>query len=176
MTHPWEKFHHCPACGTAVPPPRAHPFRCPSCHFTYYFNTASAVAVFIEKPTGEVLFIRRAREPGLGKLALIGGFTDPQETAENACRREILEEVGLHLGPLTYLGSWPNLYHAGGFTVPVLDLFYTAPMLSDSLTLAPDEVSSALWLDPLQVDPAELAFPSMQHALLAYQEKTRSRG
>jgi len=164
-------FHFCARCGAARGAgvaPGANPFRCASCGFTYYFNTASAVAVFIEDDDGRVLFIRRGREPARGKLALAGGFTDPGETGEQATRREIREELGLELAAIEYVGAWPNRYRAGGFVVDVLDIFYRARLLTTEMTLHPDEVSSVEWQDPGTVDPEEIAFPSMRAALATY--------
>ena len=40
-----------------------------------------------------VLLIRRAGHPSIGKLALPGGFVDPNETVEEAARRELWEET-----------------------------------------------------------------------------------
>lgn len=171
--HPEAKdlFDFCARCGerrTVGPAPGANPYRCGTCGFTFYFNTASAVAVFIEDGEGRVLFIRRGREPARGKLAMAGGFTDPGETAEQATRREIREELGLELAEVTYVGTWPNVYHAGGFVVHVLDIFFRARLASTDMTLDADEVSGAEWLHPAQVDPADIAFPSMRNALAAY--------
>jgi NAD+ diphosphatase len=169
-----DHFQCCPRCASPrgeQASPGANPFRCGACGFAYYFNTASAVAVFIEDEEGRVLFIRRGREPARGKLAMAGGFTDPGETGEEAARREIREELGLELAAIGYLGTWPNLYHAGGFVVHVLDIFYHARLASTGMTLDPDEVSGAEWLDPGTVDPAEIAFPSMRNALAAYLQR-----
>ena len=166
----FEHFHHCARCGAGRTGDTSNPYHCSACGFTYHFNTASAVAVFIEAPDGRCLFIRRAREPSAGKLALAGGFTDAGETGEEATRREIREEVGLELGELTYVGSWPNFYQAGGFTVPVLDLFFRAPLASETVTLARDEVSGIEWLHPLDVALEDLAFPSMRSAVAAYRK------
>ncbi|MFN0130849.1 MAG: NUDIX domain-containing protein [Verrucomicrobiales bacterium] len=166
-----ELFRYCPRCASGTRAEAAvgvNPFRCGHCGFTFYFNTASAVAVIIEDGEGRVLFIRRGREPAKGKLAMAGGFTDPGETGEEATRREIQEELGLQLADLRYLGTWPNVYHAGGFAVPVLDIFYQARLATTTLTLDPDEVSGAEWLDPRGVDPQSIAFPSMRQALAAY--------
>lgn len=40
-----------------------------------------------------VLLIRRGGHPFLGKLAFPGGFADPNETVDNAARRELWEET-----------------------------------------------------------------------------------
>jgi NADH pyrophosphatase NudC (nudix superfamily) len=164
-------FQFCACCGAprgAATTAGTNPYRCGSCGFTYYFNTASAVAVLIEDAEGRVLFIRRGREPAKGKLAMAGGFTDAGETGEEATRREIREELGLELATITYVGSWPNVYHAGGFVVHVLDIFYRAHLATTDMTLDADEVSGAEWLDPALVDPTDIAFPSMRQALAAY--------
>lgn len=166
-------FHHCPRCATPRAEPATTPFHCAACGFRYYFNVASAVAVFIENPVGECLFIRRARPPAEGKLALPGGFVDPAETSEDAARREIWEELRIKLATLHYLGSWPNRYYAGGFVVPVLDLFFRARVGDITHTPDPAEVSAATWLPPASVNPAELAFPSMRAALAAYLQARR---
>lgn len=171
--HPEAKdiFAFCARCGaqrTESLAPGANPYRCAACGFTFFFNTASAVAVFIEDEDGRVLFIRRGREPAQGKLAMAGGFTDPGETGEQATRREIREELGLELAEVSYVGSWPNVYRAGEFVVHVLDIFYRARLASTTMTLDADEVSGTEWLHPAQVDPADIAFPSMRNALAAY--------
>lgn len=174
-----ELFAHCPHCGHARErgdERGTNPFHCRACQFTFYFNTASAVAVIIEEVDGRILLIRRGREPAKGKLAMPGGFTDPGETGEAATRREIREELGLELADLTYLGSWPNVYHAGGFAVPVLDLFFRARLASATMTLDPDEVSGADWFDPLEIELDHIAFPSMRSALTFYRTHTLREG
>jgi NAD+ diphosphatase len=169
-----DHFGRCPRCGRERAGEVTNPFRCLACGFVFYFNTASAVAAFIEDGEDRCLFIRRAKEPARGKLALPGGFTDPNETGEEAARREIREELGIDLGPLSYVGSWPNHYHAGGFTVPVLDLFFRASVTSPAVNLQADEVSGIEWLRPEEVDLDELAFPSMKAAVQAVVESRRA--
>lgn len=42
-----------------------------------------------------VLLVKRGGEPFKGKLALPGGFLEPQETLEECAKRELLEETGI---------------------------------------------------------------------------------
>lgn len=166
---PPEHFRHFAACPRCAVPAshgaRTVPFTCASCGFVLYFNAAAAVAVFIHDARGRVLFIRRAREPSAGTLGLPGGFVDFGETAEEALRREVKEEVGLELGALTYLASGPNRYAYSGVTYETLDLYFTSAAAEGSDPRPLDAVHSLCWLDPASVDASALAFESLRRAL-----------
>ena len=169
MNAPVEHFRFCPGCGQPAGPRSAEPrFECPACGFVYYFNPTVAAAAFILREDGCALFIRRAKEPAKGKLALPGGFIDIGETAEEAVRREIREEVNLQLSSIEYLCSQPNEYHYKEVTYPVLDLFFIARAGPVRRVAALDGVASFCWLEPAQADPAEIAFPSMRRALKVF--------
>lgn len=141
------------------------PFRCHSCGFVLFFNAAAAVAVFIRREDGAVLFTRREKDPGKGLLGLPGGFVDFGETAEDALRREVREEVGLELGALSYLASFPNRYAYAGVTYHTLDLFFVAASPEGASPRALDAVESLCWLQPATVAPEEIAFVSMREAV-----------
>lgn len=169
MSLPSELFRHCPQCGR----PRAgqgpvQPFHCEGCGFHFYFNAAPAVAAFVLDPGGRALFLRRAREPAQGMLAVPGGFVDLGETAEAALRREIREEVNLEVGPLRYLCTQLNEYQYRGVAYPVLDLFYVTQALEPGRMQALDEVESCAWRHTREVAPEEIAFPSIRAALQLY--------
>ena len=144
------------------------PLACGACGFSFYLNTTCATAAFLRRPDGKVLFIRRAKEPARGKLAIPGGFVDAGETAEDGLRREFMEEVGLRIGEIVFLCSHPNQYHYKGLTYPVLDFFFTARSAGDEKPESLDAVESFCWLDPAAVKPEEMAFPSMVYALAVY--------
>lgn len=66
---------------------------------------------------GQVILITRLHNPGIGKLAIPGGFIDGNETAEQAARREAVEETGISpslIAAAKLLGVLPRLYDRPG--------------------------------------------------------------
>lgn len=166
---PSRLFQFCPRCGQRRPahqPPQ--PFLCDACGLRYFFNPVIAVAAILLGPDDRALFIRRAKDPAKGKLAVPGGFVDIGETAEEGMRREIKEEVNLEAGKLSFLCTALNQYLYEGVTYPVLDICFVTRAISIEPIAALDGVESFCWLKPSEVDPNEIAFPSIHAALRAY--------
>ena len=97
----------------------------------------------------QVLLIRRGQRPGRGLLAFPGGFLDPEERLEAACRRELAEETGLQLPlalkPLArFVGDHPDRSDRGRFVTHAF-----AYRLPDADTPPPvaggDDAASAAW-------------------------------
>lgn len=174
---PWQLFRFCPRCGTARADPAAREpaFGCDRCGLHYFFNPAIAVAALILRDDGRGLFIRRAKDPEKGKLALVGGFVDVGEPAEQALRREVREEVRLELGPLRFLSSNPNDYEYRGVIYPVVDVFFVAQAEEPGRAAALDGVASFSWEDPARVDLDSMAFASMRDALERFRSGGRER-
>jgi ADP-ribose pyrophosphatase YjhB (NUDIX family) len=160
--HPPEVFQYCPRCAAAVAQVGANPFVCGGCGLTFFFNPCVAAAVFLSRPDGQVLFFRRAKDPAKGKLAIPGGFLDYDESAEAGVRRETREEVGLEVTHLRYLGSWVNHYPYKGLVYPVVDLIFAGVAANPDAATPLDAVASLEWRRLRDVDPDELAFPSLR--------------
>lgn len=124
-THPLNVLKYCPKCGSSefkVSGERS--LKCENCGFHFFINSAAAVAALITEEEGKLMLVKRGVEPDYGKLDLPGGFVDPGETAENAVRRELFEELGLKVKTLEYVGSAPNEYIFSEFSVFTLDLAF----------------------------------------------------
>jgi 8-oxo-dGTP pyrophosphatase MutT (NUDIX family) len=66
---------------------------------------------------GQTILITRRNNPGIGKLAIPGGFIDGDETVDAAARREAIEETGIspHLmSTAKTLTILPRLYNRPG--------------------------------------------------------------
>lgn len=96
----------CGRCGTATeaaPGERAR--RCPACGLTAYPRLAPAVIVLVHR--GDEVLLAQGRGFRGGMHSALAGFVEPGESLEDAVRREVIEEVGVTLGAVSYVGSQP---------------------------------------------------------------------
>jgi ADP-ribose pyrophosphatase YjhB (NUDIX family) len=163
-----EIFEHCPRCAAKrATEPEIVRFVCAACGFIYYYNVAVSAGALVLDPDGYALFIRRARDPGKGKLAIPGGFVDRGENAEATVLRELREETGIVLDRVEFLASFPNLYAYGDVEYPVLDLFFIASVMGREARPLED-VSEIVWTRPAEIPKQELAFFSHVQAVRAF--------
>lgn len=133
VTHPLNVLKFCPKCGSSpfeVSGDRS--LKCESCGFHLFINSSAAVAALITDGNGKLMLVTRGVEPDYGKLDLPGGFIDPGETAENAIKRELYEELGMKIKALKYLGSAPNEYIFSEYCVFTIDLAFE--VIPESIT------------------------------------------
>ncbi len=154
---------YCPKCGAAaLRAVGAKLLRCEACGFELYMNPAASAAGVIADEHGRIVVLVRGQEPGQGKWDLPGGFVDPGETAEEALRREVREEVGLEVTALRYLGSWPNVYDYMGVRYRTVDLGFLCEAAGAQAVRAMDsEVAETLLLSPQDLDIGHFAFASV---------------
>jgi ADP-ribose pyrophosphatase YjhB (NUDIX family) len=108
------KDSFCSFCGTPFPPPLKYPRACTSCSIQIWANPIPVCVVLapivMSDRTG-LLVVRRGIQPGLGKLALVGGFLEEHESWQDGAAREVREETGVHIktpSPFWYASSSPK--------------------------------------------------------------------
>lgn len=109
-----------------------------------------------------VAMVRRGEDPFLGQLALPGGFIEfiDGETAEQAARRELLEEAGIVISYMEQLRTFDAPYRdprGRVFSVAYVALVRTI----DHAMVAGSDAAEALWLpvdQVLRAGPRQIAF------------------
>lgn len=111
---------------------------------------------------GHILLLQRKKSPETGAWGIPGGKIDFLETAEQAIRREALEETGLEAGDIKLLGLSEQLFHdekQHWFGV----LFQAESFSGEMQLLEPDKHGGIDWF-PLDKLPDRLTLPTV-HAL-----------
>ena len=174
-------FNLCPNCGSKnIKNVKNRKWLCQDCGFDLYNNVASAVGLIICDKENKILLEERAKEPKKGFLAFPGGFVDPDETAEQACIRECMEEIGAKPVEVKYLCSFPNTYEYKNITYKTCDLFFEAILPENTeFSAQKSEVASlkrVLIQTEEDVDNASLAFESAKKTLKLWLKKVNSKG
>lgn len=138
----------CPICGKATLEYRKNHWVCTDCGFDLYNNIAASVGLILHTADNQILLEKRAKEPRKGFLALPGGFIDADESAENACVREVKEEIGLFVNvkDISFVGTSPNTYVFKNITYKTCDMFFSCELPKDfdikQLKIQESEVTS----------------------------------
>jgi len=136
----WHDTHrHCAKCGVQSEITQAGWQRsCPACN-AQHFPRTDPVVIVLALHGNNVLLGRSPHWPA-GMYSLLAGFMEPGETIEAASRREVFEESGIKLGPITYLSSQPWPY-------PSSLMFGTMGHAENTdITLDPEELEDAIWV------------------------------
>ena len=157
----------CPQCGHASITPSPKFFTCKECGYTLFINVAAAVAAIIEHDD-LILATIRAKNPSAGKLDLPGGFVDHGETAEQALRRELEEELTLKEFTPFYFGTYTNIYPYKSVKIHTLDLVFTVKLRSMPDINPLDDVASIKWIKKSDLKIQAFAFSSIREALSDY--------
>lgn len=167
---PMDVFRFCPRCGSNFNLQDTHSFLCAGCGLHYFINANAAVCALIIDGRDRLLLTVRAQDPAQGMLDLPGGFVDPQETAEDALRRELREELNLEIDSLCYIGSYPNRYIFSGLTYFTLDLAFVCRAVDLDVLSPGDDVADAFFIPAAQVDLEKIAFDSIRTIIDAYRD------
>jgi NAD+ diphosphatase len=146
MTHAvalanWHAVHgHCPRCGAVTEPELAgHARRCVVDGSQHFPRLDPAVIMLVTDPDDRCLLARNAMWPER-RVSILAGFVEPGESAEQAVAREVMEETGITVGDVGYVGSqpWP-MPHS-------LMLGFRAQATGSlEITVDADEIAEARW-------------------------------
>lgn len=156
-------FKYCPKCGSQdFVPDSEKSLKCGFCGCRYFINMNAAVAAIIYNENDEILFTVRKHEPAAGMLDLPGGFVDFGETAEDAVRREIYEELNLEISSIQYLGTFTNSYLFAEIEYHTLDLVFICKVISMNSLEVADDVSGYIFKNISAVRENEIGLESIK--------------
>ncbi len=131
----------CGVCGSeTVPGDAGHVRRCASdeCGRVWFPRLEPVVIMRIFRGD-RILLGRHNKKRSSSFFSTIAGFVEPGETLEGAVKREVLEEVGLEVTGVRYLGSQP-------WPLPSsLMIAFEAEALTDGINVDPEELIEARW-------------------------------
>jgi NAD+ diphosphatase len=130
---------YCGACGApAQARDGGHLRVCTGCGKLLFPRIEPAVIVLVDDGEGRCL-LGRHRGAAAGNYSTLAGFVEIGECLEDAVRRELFEEAGVHVGEVTYQASqaWP--FPAG------LMLGFRARALSHEVQVDAAELIEARW-------------------------------
>ncbi|MBR6794255.1 MAG: NAD(+) diphosphatase [Clostridia bacterium] len=112
--------------------------RCPDCGSMIFPRINPAVIVAVTD--GDRLLLSKYAGRAYTRFALLAGYTEIGETVEETVRREVMEEVGLHVKNLRYYKSQP-----WGVDGNLLMGFFCDVDGSDAIHIDENELSMADW-------------------------------
>jgi len=151
---------HCGACGTLMKQStKDRTMHCDVCPRDVYPLVAPCVIVLVHDGP-RILLTREARFPP-GMYGLVAGFVEPGETLEACAHREMLEETGLLIADLAYLGSQPWPFPSQ------LMVGFLARYVSGELVVDKTELEEARWFDldalPMIPPPFSIGYHLIEH-------------
>ncbi len=118
-------------------------YSCSSCNQKIYIDPKPTVNILPIKDN-KVLINKRAIEPYKGEYDLLGGFTNSNETIEEAVIREMKEETNLDIKIIKYFGSYTDVYGENGN--PVLAMTFLVEITGGEMK-PQDDVAELEWIE-----------------------------
>ena len=144
-----DTYRHCPKCGAAFQNDKKETaLNCPACSFKLYPRIEPCVIVLISR--GDEILLVKNKRATRDFYSCIAGFMELGESAVEAVKREVKEEVGLEIKNVTPVGSqsWPF--------PDQLMLAFTADWQSGGLVLQEEEIAEARWFKRDALPPLEM--------------------
>ena len=138
--------------------------RCPACRASHFPRTDPVVIMLAIR--GDRALLGRNRQRAGARFSCLAGFVEPGETLEEAVRREVREEAGIHCGRVRYLAAQPWPFPSS------LMIGFLAEALTEEITIDPEELAEARWFRRDEIremvaraaagsdDPAQVSLPA----------------
>ncbi len=155
---------YCGRCGSKTAHSEKERMRyCPACGNMAYPKIAPAVIVAVTD--GERILLTKYAGREYKEYALIAGFTEIGETAEQTVRREVMEEVGLRVKNIRYYKTQP-----WGIAGNLL-IGYFAQLDGDGrISMDNNELSCAEWVDREKLKDMDDGFSLTREMMRAFYE------
>lgn len=140
--------------------------KCPDCGNMVFPKIAPAVIVGVTD--GDRILMTKYADREYKKYALIAGFTEIGETAEQTVEREVMEEVGLSVKNIRYYKSQP-----WGYDSNLLLGYFCDLAQEEEIHLDQTELSLAEWVDYRDVpdDPEGLSLT--REMMITFRERKK---
>ena len=159
LGHWYERNVYCGKCGDKMERNRnQRELICHSCGNIVYPHIAPVVMVAVINE--DRLLMTKYADRSLSQWVLISGFVEIGETLEEAAKREVFEEAGIHIKDLKYFGSQP-----WGFSNSVIVGYIARLDGSDEVHLDKRELAVAEW-HPRSNLPKELTDISIAYEMI----------
>ena len=146
----WHRSHtHCARCGAPTSVAQGGAIRtCDKDKSEHYPRTDSAVIVLVRDHDDRILLGHQPVWPE-GRFSCFAGFLEPGETFEQCVHREVLEESGVAVREINYLGSQP-------WPFPASIMIAFEAVIDDPTAARPDgeEIVEVRWYSRAQLRAA----------------------
>lgn len=120
---------------------------CTKCKNEIFPKISPAVIVGIIDDKTDSIVLTKYAEGDYKKYALVAGFAEMGESAEDAARREVMEETGLEITDLKYYKSQP-----WGYAQNLLIGFFAKVKNSREIHMDETELSEAVWVNRTDIN------------------------
>ena len=136
---------------------------CDSCHMMEFPKICPAVIVAVTD--GNRLLLTKYAGRRFKNDALVAGFAEIGETIEETVRREVMEEVGLHVKNIKYYKSQP-----WSFSDTLLFGFFCEVDGSSEVVLDEDELGEAVWFEREEIPVTEKTVSLTNEMILLFKQ------
>ena len=145
----YDNHQFCSHCGAKlVHHEKERMLHCQTCNNTEYPKIMPAVIIAVTN--GNKILLSKYANREYTRYALLAGFTEIGESIEETVKREVMEEVGLHVKNLRYYKSQP-----WSFSDTLLMGFFAEVEGDDSITLDREELALAEWFERENIPVSE---------------------